>query len=107
MKKLFVSVGHFKRPLVSAFVLVFLGLNRGEAKISQYNTVITAEVDVNSSLNKGQPPAKLTLDLFREFRGFDTAGTFVQVSFPGMFPDLTRWQAEADQQKVKQGQDSW
>jgi hypothetical protein len=83
------------------------GLNRGSAKISLYNTVTTAEVDLRSSLNKGQPPAKLTLDLFREFRGFDTAGTFVQVSFPGMFPDLTRWQAEADQQKVNDGQDSW
>ena len=83
------------------------GLNRGTAKISLYNTISTAEVDLHSSLNKGQPPAKLTLDLFREFRGFDTAGTFVQVIFPGMFPDLTRWQAEADQEKVNHGQDSW
>ena len=83
------------------------GLNRGKAKISNYNTVITAEVDLHSSINKGQPPAKLTLDLFREFRGFDTAGTFVQVVFPGMFPDPTRWQAEADQRKVSNGQDSW
>src|SRR6266516_3542964 len=83
------------------------GLNRGQAKISPYNTIITAEVDLHSSLNKGQPSAKLTLDLFREFRGFDTAGTFVQVSFPGMFPDLTRWQAEADQEKVNHGRDTW
>lgn len=83
------------------------GLNRGKATISTYNTLTTAEVDLHSSLNKGQPPAKLTLDLFREFRGFDTAGTFVQISFPGMFPDLTRWQAEADQEKVNHGQDSW
>src|SRR5712691_30214 len=83
------------------------GLNRGEAKISPYNTVITAEVDLHSSLNTGQPPAKLTLDLFREFRGFDTAGTFVQVSFPGMFPDLTRWQAEADQEQVNHGHQPW
>lgn len=83
------------------------GLNRGQATISTYNTVITAEVDLNSSLNKGQLPAKLTLDLFREFRGFDTASTFVQVSFPGMFPDLTRWQAEADQESVNHGQDAW
>jgi len=83
------------------------GLDRGKAKISNYNTVITAQVDLNSSINKGQPPAKLMLDLFREFRGFDTAGTFVQVVFPGMFPDPTRWQAEADQQKVNKGQDTW
>jgi hypothetical protein len=83
------------------------GLNRGQAKISTYNTLITAEVDLHSSLNKGQPPAKLTLDLFREFRGFDTAGPFVQVSFPGMFPDLTRWQAEADQEQVNHGHQPW
>ena len=83
------------------------GLNRGKAKISNYNTVVTAQVDLNSSINKGQPTARLTLDLFREFRGFDTAVNFVQVVFPGMFPDLTRWQAEADQQKVNNGQDSW
>jgi hypothetical protein len=83
------------------------GLNRGQAKISTYNTVITAEVDLHSSLNKGQPPARLKLDLFREFRGFDTAGTFVQVSFPGMFPDLTRWQAEADQEQVNHGHQPW
>ncbi len=24
-----------------------------------------------------------------------------------MFPDLTRWQAEADQKKVSHGQDTW
>src|SRR5207237_3939165 len=48
-----------------------------------------------------------TQDLFREFRGFDTAGTFVQVVFPGMFPDLTRWQAEADQVRVNHGNDTW
>jgi hypothetical protein len=83
------------------------GLNRGQARISTYNTLITAEVDLHSSLNKGQPPAKLMLDLFREFRGFDTAGTFVQVSFPGMFPDLTRWQAEADQERVNHGHQPW
>ena len=83
------------------------GLNRGQARISTYNTVITAEVDLHSSLNKGQPPARLTLDLFREYRGFDTAGTFVQVSFPGMFPDLTRWQAEADQEQVNHGHQPW
>jgi hypothetical protein len=83
------------------------GLNRGQARISTYNTLITAEVDLHSSLNKGQPPAKLTLDLFREYKGVDTAGTFVQVSFPGMFPDLTRWQAEADQEQVNQGHQPW
>jgi len=31
----------------------------------------------------------------------------VQVSFPGMFPDLTRWQAEADQEQVNHGHQPW
>jgi len=79
------------------------GLYRGDAKISNYNTVITAEVDQNSSVNKGQPEANLTQDLFREFN----TASFAPVSFPGIFPDLTRFQAERDQAQVNQGQDSW
>jgi hypothetical protein len=31
----------------------------------------------------------------------------VQVAFPGIYPDLTRWQAEFDQRDVNAGQDSW
>jgi Immunoglobulin-like domain of bacterial spore germination len=80
-----------------------LGLYKGDAKISTYNTVMTAEVDLNSSINKGKPDAGLTQDLFREF----ATGTFARVSFPGMYPDLTRYQAEQDQAQVNQGQDSW
>lgn len=83
------------------------GLRMGDAKLSKYNTILTAQVDEGSSINKGQPPEKQTQDLFREFKGSDGTGTFVQIAFPGMFPDLTRFQAEADQDKVKQGQDSW
>jgi hypothetical protein len=79
------------------------GLYKGDARISNYNTVLTAEVDLNSSVNKGQPQANLTQDLFREF----ATGSFAPVSFPGIFPDLTRFQAERDQAQVNQGQDSW
>jgi hypothetical protein len=71
-------------------------LTRGSVKISGYNTVLTAEVDPNSSINAGQPDANLTQDLFREFKWSDAAGTLVPVAFPGFFPDLTRYQAEAD-----------
>ena len=80
-----------------------LGLYKGEAKISNYNTVLTAEVDLNSSINRGQSQANLAQDLFREFN----TGTFAPVSFPGIYPDLTRYQAERDQAQVNQGQDSW
>jgi hypothetical protein len=82
-------------------------LTKGGAKISGYNTVMTAEVDPNSSINVGQPNANLTVDLFREFKWSDSAGTLVPVAFPGIFPDLTRYQAEADQAQVNQGHQPW
>lgn len=83
------------------------GLYKGDVKISAYNTVLTAEVDQASSINKNVPNAGLTLDLFREFKWSLAANTFVPVSFPGIFPDLTRYQAETDQQQVNQGHDPW
>lgn len=82
-------------------------LAEGDAKISLYNTILTGEVDANSSINNGKPDAELTQDLFREFKWSDGAGTFVPVSFPGIFPDLTRFQAEKDQGQVNKGQDTW
>ena len=82
-------------------------LYKGDAKISGYNTIITQEVDGNASINKGQGNAELTRDLRREFKWSDNAATFVQVAFSGIYPDLTRYQAEADQAQVNQGQDSW
>ena len=82
-------------------------LYKGDAKISVYNTVLTAEVDQNSSINAGKANAELAQDLFREFKWSDGAGTLVPVSFPGMYPDLTRYQAENDQARVNQGQDPW
>jgi hypothetical protein len=82
-------------------------LYKGQVKISGYNTVLTAEVDQNSSTNAGKDNASYTLDLFREFKWSDGAGTLVPISFPGIYPDLTRFQAEKDQAQVNQGQDSW
>jgi len=82
-------------------------LYKGDARISGNNTVITNEVDENSVLNKGQGNAALIEDLDREFAWSASANTFVQVAFPGMFPDLTRYQAEADQNQVAQGHQLW
>ena len=82
-------------------------LLHGDAKISGYNTVMTAQVDVNSSINKGKLEARLTTDLFREFKWSSKSRTFEQVAFPGMFPDMTRWQAEAVQTYVNAGQGAW
>ncbi len=83
------------------------GLYKGNVKISSYNTILTAEVDQDSTVNKGQPNAALRVDLFREFGWSNGDATFVPVSFPGIFPDLTRYQAEEDQQLVNQGHQPW
>jgi Immunoglobulin-like domain of bacterial spore germination len=83
------------------------GLYRGGAIISGYSTVLTSQVDPNSSANKGKSGDQLTVDLYREFKWSDGAGIFVPTAFPGIFPDLTRYQAELDQQAVAAGKDSW
>ncbi|HET7641125.1 MAG TPA: hypothetical protein VFK47_20620, partial [Ktedonobacteraceae bacterium] len=83
------------------------GLLKGDAKISGYNTILTAEVDKNSSLNAGKLVAKWQADLFREFKWDNGQGKMVQTAFPGIFPDLTRYQAEADQAWVNKGHDAW
>jgi len=82
-------------------------LYNGDARISAHNTVLTAEVDQYSSINAGKSDARMARDLFREFQWSDGAGTLVPVSFPGIFPDLTRYQAEDDQAQVNQGKDAW
>jgi hypothetical protein len=83
------------------------GLFKGDARVSGYNTLITSEVDQASSLNKGRSNVSMTPDLFREFKWSDGAGTFVPVTFPGIFPDLTRFQAEVAQQQVNSGHEPW
>src|SRR5579859_3339911 len=83
-------------------------LYKGDARISGYDTLLTAEVDQNSSINKNvSSNAALTQDLFREFQWSAEIGTLVPVAFPAIFPDLTRYQAEAAQAEVNQGHQSW
>ena len=79
------------------------GLLHGDVKISGYNTLLTAQSDPHSSLNKSLSPPQYEQDLFREFKWFDRARMLVQVAFSGIFPDLTRYQAELEQSLVNQG----
>lgn len=84
------------------------GLLLGDARISPMNTLLTAQSDGASDPTDGQSlGGGLVQDMFREFAWSASAGTFVQVAFPGFFPDLTRWQAEADQVKISAGQEPW
>lgn len=84
------------------------GLLLGDARISAVNTLLTAQSDGASDPTDGSSlGGGLVQDLFREFKWSASAVAFVQVAFPGLFPDLTRWQAEADQVKVNANQELW
>jgi len=75
------------------------GLPHGDVGISNYNTLLTGEIDPKSSQQ-----AQVQQDLYREFKWSDRAGMLVQIAFPGIFPDLTRYQAEFEQSEVNTGQ---
>ena len=83
------------------------GLVKGQAKITGYNSILTAQADELSALNTGKPVSAMTADLFREFKWSASANTLAQTVFPGIFPDLTRYQAEGDQASVNQGHQPW
>lgn len=68
-----------------------LNLLDGDARISPSNTIMTAEIGSQDTL-KGAP------DVFKEFQ-WNGAG-FAQISFPGMYPDATYYQAEQDQAQL-------
>ncbi len=80
------------------------GLPHGDLGISNYNTLLTGEIDLKSSQHAGVHSTQVQQDLYREFRWSDGAGTLVQIAFPGLYPDLTRYQAEFEQGEVNTGQ---
>ena len=84
-------------------IFALSGLLQGDVNISNYNTLLTAQIDANSSLNKGHPAAQQLVDLYREFKWSDSAGTLVPVAFPGLYPDISRFQAEFEQYEVNNG----
>ena len=49
-------------------IFQLMGLVKGNARISGYNTVLTAQADELSALNAGKPVSAMTADLFREFK---------------------------------------
>ncbi len=67
------------------------GLLRGDAAISSVSTIITAEVNPGDVI-QGPP------DLFKEYQWNGAA--FVQVPYPAIYPDVTRYQAEHAQALV-------
>lgn len=67
------------------------GLLNGDAQISPAGSIMTAEVGVGDAI-KGKP------DVFKDYRW--NGSTFAQTLFPGIYPDMTYYQAEQDQAQV-------
>lgn len=67
------------------------GLLDGDAFISSVGTIATAEINPNDTI-------KGLVDLFKEYQW--NGATFGQVLFPGVYPDVTRYQAEQAQARV-------
>ena len=65
------------------------GLIGGDAQISPTNTIMTAENPNNDPLGT---------NLFKEYQWDGSA--YTQILFPGMYPDMTHYQAEQDQANV-------
>jgi hypothetical protein len=80
------------------------GLPHGDVGISNYNTLLIGEIELKPSHLVGVPSTQAQQDLYREFKWSDSAGTLVQIAFPGLYPDLTRYQAEFEQSEVNTGQ---
>lgn len=80
------------------------GLLAGDAQISPVGSLMTAEIGPEDTI-KGKP------DVFKEYRW--NGATFAQVLFPGIYPDMTYYQAEQDQAQVNaelaagNKQDAW
>ena len=79
------------------------GLIDGDTNISPTGTITTAEIGMNS-LSSAVP------DLFKEYKWNGT--TFAQILFPGLYPDITHYQAEKSQalyisQGGASGKESW
>ncbi|MGZ3610913.1 MAG: hypothetical protein ACXVBU_12705 [Ktedonobacteraceae bacterium] len=80
------------------------GLPHGDVSISNYNTLLVGEIELKTGQQAGVSTTQVQQDLYREFKWSDGAGTLVQIAFPGLYPDLTRYQAEFEQRQVNTGQ---
>jgi hypothetical protein len=73
------------------------GLLDGDAQSSPTGTIITAEIGPNG-LENAAP------NVFKEYQWEGSA--FAQVYFPGIYPDMTHYQAEQTQAQVSSGYDT-
>ncbi len=70
-----------------------LGLLHGDVQISTVGTIMTAEIGAGDSV-------KSVHDIFKEYQWNPSNATFVQILFPGMYPDTNHYQAEQAQAQL-------
>lgn len=56
-------------------IFALTGLLQGDSSFSNYNTLLTGQVDPNSSRNTGHPSPEQVVDLYREFKWPSRAST--------------------------------
>jgi hypothetical protein len=78
------------------------GLVEGTATISASNTLLVSELDTTLASQATTLMQPLQQNVYREYSWQN--GTFVQVSFPGLYPVTSRSEAEALQQMADNGQ---
>ena len=80
------------------------GMHGGEAIVSNYNTLLTHQEEWLPFQNE-----QIRHTLAREFKWSDSAHMLVQVGFVGLYPDLSRYDAETTQAQVNvsQGDRGW
>ncbi|HET8912805.1 MAG TPA: Gmad2 immunoglobulin-like domain-containing protein, partial [Ktedonobacteraceae bacterium] len=105
----FTSVFVFDKITSDHPVLLFSSRHmlHGEAQISAINSLMIAYADPNSFVNSGKSDINLVKDVSAEYAWFESRSDFELVPFPGIFPDLARYQAEQAQLAVNQGHQSW
>lgn len=82
------------------------GLAQGTVEVSNGNTLVLSALDTSLSPQQMALVQPLQQNIYREFRW--QHGAFVQVSFPGFYPVVSRSEAEQLQQQANSGQPvSW
>jgi len=78
------------------------GLVQGTVNISNANTLLISQLDPAITPEASVLMLPLQQNIYREYRWHN--GTFMQVLFPGLYPVISRGQAEALQDQANNGQ---
>src|SRR5579884_155969 len=87
---------------ILARLLAQRGLVQGSASISAANTLLTAGLDTTQTAQASVIEQPLQQSIYREYAWRN--GALVQITFPGLYPVASRYEAEQLQQQANNGQ---